>query len=126
MPDHHLWSLLFPQMSGPVQWTGDRLFHVSHGNLVQFGVGPRGSQPAQREDESPLISAVAAKALLGAYIGGWQGTDQFSELGTLHYIPRGVNDTVGYTGPMARAGRRRSLPLHFHRREPDRELAGAW
>lgn len=95
------WSVVFRQVVGGVPVEGARVvFRVAHGKLVQFGVDRTVPIESSFSRTAGLLTVAQARNALDQYVGGQLATDRFTDGGTLAYVPRGVNESGPYTGPI--------------------------
>ena len=95
-------NLVFDQVVNGVPVDGARVvFRISHGNLVQFGVDKIvPAAAASAAAAAGVMTPDEARGALSALVGGFVATDRFTEDGTLLIVPRGVDETGEYRGPI--------------------------
>jgi hypothetical protein len=107
------WSVSFKQISGGIPVDGARVvFRVANGKLVQFGVDRTMPVSDAFKSTAGLLSLSHARNALSSYVGGLLASDQLVEDGTLLWVPRGVDETGAYTGPIG-AGWKPQLAYRF-------------
>ena len=78
------WSIAFRQEIDGIPVEGAWVFfHVSHGNLVQFGVDRTIPVSARPKAPAALLGAAQGKSSIASWIGGLREEDEFAENGTL-------------------------------------------
>ncbi|HKQ61050.1 MAG TPA: hypothetical protein VJS92_07150 [Candidatus Polarisedimenticolaceae bacterium] len=100
-PRRQYWSVVFKQVVDGVPVEGARVvFRVSNGRLVQFGVDRTVPLGTSLKSAAGLLSPSQARDALGSYLGSFRQTDRIVEDGTLVWIPRGVDESGAYKGPI--------------------------
>jgi hypothetical protein len=96
-----LWSVVFRQVVSGVPVENARvIFRLAQGRLVQFGVDRTVPTTAAFRSTAGLLSPAQAKDALAAHVSSLLAADRFTEDGTLLWVPRGVDETGAYGGPI--------------------------
>jgi hypothetical protein len=107
------WSVVFNQVSGGIPIDGARVvFRVANGRLVQFGVDRTMPVSDAAKSRAGLLTLSHARNSLASFVGGFSASDQMVEDGTLLWVPRGVDETGAYTGPIG-AGWKAQIAYRF-------------
>jgi hypothetical protein len=108
------WNVAFRQVSGGIPVEGARVvFRIADGKLVQFGVDRTVPVGTPFKSTVGLLSPSQARNALARFVGGLVASDRVTEDGTLLWIPRGIDETGAYTGPIGgRLEARDRVPLH--------------
>jgi len=90
-PAGHFWNVDFDVVLGGLPVEGARVvFRVSNGNLIQFGTenlpSPNLPVPAAR------LSREQAQGVVSEFIGGFHGTEEFVDRGSLRLVPAAASD----------------------------------
>ncbi|MGH9868477.1 MAG: hypothetical protein ACREAA_09985 [Candidatus Polarisedimenticolia bacterium] len=95
------WQIAFRQVIDGLPVDSARvILRLSHGNLVQFGVDRVLPPAVVPKTAAATLSALQARASLSNYIGGLQKDDVVGEDVFLLWVPRGVEETGVYAGPI--------------------------
>ena len=88
------------------------MFRLSGGKLVQFGVDRTIPLSTPFKSSAGLLTVSQAKAALAAHVGTFLAGDRLTEEGTLLWVPRGMDESGAYEGPVG-AGWKAELVYRF-------------